>query len=90
MSNPESNLRWRLKQRAAGLCQYCGRKPPRKGKSACEDCHEAHRVAGLKWWRANHEPRSAVVDGKRRYRCRKCNGLGHQAKTCGRSAIAVP
>lgn len=74
--------RWNARADAAGRCRQCGK--PRAAGTRCEACAAANRQSAA---RKVYQRRRAVgPDGRRHNRCRRCQGLGHQARACPRLA----
>lgn len=60
----------------AGICIYC-RRLARPDRMTCAACGRADSERA----RARYRRRHPVV---RQARCRRCRGLGHDARVCGR------
>lgn len=73
---------WRRGKRLEGKCVSCGEADATAG-DRCDDCAHKNRAAARAAHHRSYVRRSAVgIDGRRHYRCRNCNQLGHQAKKC--------
>lgn len=83
-SQEDARRGWRERTLAAGLCLRCARRRHRPGRLTCAPCGERAAARSRARNRDTYRPRRAMLGGRRRNRCRRCDELGHNAKTCGR------
>lgn len=50
---------WREKNKAAGMCPYCGKNPPEPGRTRCRQCAEAGAARNKRNYRRKREKMAA-------------------------------